>query len=137
MEKTKVVTRIAEHHTARVAADVLDQIETETQTHRQVIVHCTYAPDDYVPAIRIWPSTFLRDKDSDFKSQLITAYNISFYPHWGSLNGRNKTHFTLVFGGLPNGCTAFDLLEDIPEWGGFTSGIIQRNKEDVYHVLIK
>lgn len=136
MENTRIATPITQQPKIRIAADLLEQIETDARFLRQVIVHCEYYPYGVLPVIRIWPSTFLRDTCSDFKSQLITAYNISFYPVWGKASGHKKHRFTLVFGGLPAHCTSFDLLEDIPEPGGFKSGIIQRNKEDVYHVRV-
>jgi len=31
---------------------------------------------------------------------------------------------------------AYDLFEDIPEYGGFLKNNIQRNKSDVYHLRL-
>jgi len=42
--------------------------------------------------------------------------------------------FTLIFEGLDKPRKHFDLVEDIPEPGGF---IIKRNKSDVYDIFIK
>ena len=45
-------------------------------------------------------------------------------------------HGTLYphFSGLPRSCTSFDLIERIPEPGGFEVRNIGRNKTDVYEV---
>lgn len=97
---------------------------------RQTIVHCSIGDnDDY--AYRIWPSTFLIDRDGNKRSKLITAFNISFAPQWTLNDGRG---FTLIFEGLSKSCTAFDLKEIIPQDGGFEVLNIQRNKTDVYTV---
>ncbi|MPN29566.1 hypothetical protein SDC9_177019 [bioreactor metagenome] len=45
--------------------------------------------------------------------------------------------FTLVFSGLPDECTTFDLIEEIPEEGGFFVPNIKRNGTDVYRVIIE
>jgi hypothetical protein len=49
---------------------------------------------------------------------------------------RGSARFTLVFSALPKSCTSFDLFEDIPEGNGFFTGLISRNKSDVYSVEI-
>jgi hypothetical protein len=40
----------------------------------------------------------------------------------------------LIFGALPKKCHVFQLIEEIPEEGGFTVRNIIRNKTDVYEV---
>ena len=110
--------------------------KTKTQTleeeERQTIVHCTYQPE---MAVRIWPSTFLIEKESGRKVKLITAFNITFAPEWTfALNGNNK--FTLIFEGLSKGCTMFDLMEIIPLPDPFVVRNIARNKSDVYQVQV-
>ncbi len=51
---------------------------TKTKTleskERQTIIHCTYKPE---MAVRIWPSTFLIEKESGRRAKLLTAFNIS------------------------------------------------------------
>jgi hypothetical protein len=37
---------------------------------------------------------------------------------------------------LPKNCDSFDLIERIPEPGGFIYTNIKRNKTDVYHLVI-
>lgn len=44
--------------------------------------------------------------------------------------------FTLVFSGLPKDCKMFDLIEVIPEEGGFHVKEIRRNESDIYRVKI-
>jgi hypothetical protein len=102
----------------------------------QVILHITYFSTVELHCIRIWPSTYLLPKSSSDKVVLIHAENIGLYPRWLGIPP-NKPHiFTLVFGALPKDCTSFDLLEDIPEPGGFFIPNIKRNKLDVYHLRI-
>ena len=102
---------------------------------QQVIVHCFFKHQLYFdPRIRIWPSTFLKPKESHEVSKLLTAVNISFYPEWTRVKPFSRHDFTLIFEGLPKDCTVFDLEEDIPEPGGFFAPNIKRNESDVYHL---
>jgi len=105
--------------------------KTLESKERQTIVHCTYNPD---AAVRVWPSTFLIEKETGRRVKLITAFNISFAPEWTF--GMENNQFTLVFGGLNKGCSAFDLVEDIPLPDPFVVKNIPRNKTDVYSVNI-
>lgn len=121
------------------------KIETETLTkskpkqklktletkERQTIIHCIYNPE---MAVRVWPSTFLVEKESGRRVKLITAFNITFAPEW-TFGGENN-QFTLIFGGLSKGCAMFDLVEDIPLPDPFVVKNIPRNKTDVYEVRI-
>jgi len=100
------------------------------------IVHCTYNfPKVFEPsAIRIWPTTYLLQDDSRQK-KLLQAYNISSYPEWKMVNSGHR--FTLIFEGLSKDCQTFDLIEDIPEPGGFRYENIGRNTSDVYWLVIE
>lgn len=115
---------------------ILEEVRNETDLEKQVIVHCFLKSSSQEMLIRIWNSTYLRDQDSSHKSKLLTAHNITFFPTWMSVKGGKNAKFTLVFSALPKGCTSFDLFEDIPQGGGFYTGLISRNKTDVYSVNI-
>jgi hypothetical protein len=112
--------------------DLVTEIEKEVKVleseERQTIVHCRVS-DDY--AYRIWPSTFLIEKESGRRAALITAFNISFAPQWTLNDGKG---FTLIFQGLSKGCQLFDLVEEIPQEGGFAVRGLLRNSSDVYQV---
>lgn len=118
--------------------DVLIQEQTETEVkvqtlqdeERQTIVHCQCAVENS-EAYRIWSSTYLVEHGSDRRAKLLTAFNISFAPTWTLNDGRG---FTLIFEGLSKNCRSFDLIEFIPQAGGFEVFNIPRNKTDVYHV---
>lgn len=100
----------------------------------QVTVHCVYHAGDEGELIRIWKSTFLRGVGSSAQSTLVHAEGITYYPHWLALQP-GKTHvFTLIFTPLPKDVLVFDLVEDIPQSGGFIVRNIQRNSTDVYRV---
>lgn len=107
-----------------------EQIEVKTleSEERQTIVHCACAEG---MAYRIWPSTYLVEHGSDRRAKLLTAFNISFAPQWCLSDGKG---FTLIFEGLSKGCKSFDLIEMIPQAGGFEVFNIPRNEMDVYHV---
>lgn len=111
-----------------------EQIETEVKVleseERQTIVHCQCSGEGS-EAYRIWPSTYLVEHGSDRRAKLITAFNISFAPTWTLNDGRG---FTLVFEGLSKDCRSFDLIEFIPQAGGFEVFNIPRNKTDVYQI---
>lgn len=120
---------------------VLEQIQEEldvlTDEERQVIVHCTYKNTFDLGLIRIWKSTFLIDKDSLHKSILLHAFNITIFPEWKMVNKGETLIFTLIFSALPKSCSRFDLIEDIPQEGGFEVLNIERNLNDIYHLTIE
>lgn len=106
------------------------KVATEVFEERSTIVHVTVA--EFTLA-RIWPTTFLVQDDSTRKG-LLQAYNIAQYPMWKYLVPGDT--FTLVFEGLDRNCVLFDLLEDIPEPGGFHIENIERNRSDVYYLQL-
>ena len=111
--------------------EILSQIHEE----KAVIVHCTYNAE-IDGSIRIWNSTFLIDKASGDRSNMHHAENISIAPEWTYVPEGKTYRFTLIFAPLPKSCESFDLLEDIPQAGGFFIQNIKRNKNDVYNVVI-
>jgi hypothetical protein len=117
--------------------EILTKEETEIQTEtmvaeeNQTIVHCICGVD---AAYRIWPTTYLIEHGTGGRAKLVTAFNVSFYPHWTLKNAGQK--FTLIFEGLSRNCSMFDLKEEIPQEGGFFVREILRNGSDVYTVNI-
>lgn len=101
-----------------------------------VYVHCYFNNTVKDMLIRIWKTTFLVDKSSSHRSKLVHAENISYAPQWTVIPENKLFQFLLIFEALPKGCELFDLLEDIPQPGGFFVDSIMRNKKDVYHVYI-
>ena len=99
-----------------------------------IYVHCYFPNGPHESLIRIWKSTFLIDRSSGVRAGLIHAENISYAPVWTRMPANRPFRFLLVFSGLPASCTFFDLVEEIPEPGGFFVGDILRNERDVYHV---
>jgi hypothetical protein len=110
--------------------------ETFTVEAAHVYVHCYFNSPGAEMLIRIWRSTFLVDAASGSRSPLVHVENISYAPQWTIIPGSGLFHFLLIFEALPKSCTLFNLLEDIPQAGGFFVEGIQRNKSDVYHVDI-
>ena len=110
--------------------DIKQEVKILESEERQTIVHCSCngRGDE---AYRIWPSTYLVEHGSDKRAKLITAFNISFAPEWTLNDGRG---FTLIFEGLSKSCKSFDLIEMIPQSGGFEVFNIPRNQTDVYNV---
>jgi hypothetical protein len=103
---------------------------------QHVYVHCYFenAWDDAF--IRIWRSTFLVDHNSGEKASLVHAENIAVAPLWMLIPNKRVHRFLLIFSRLPKDCSSFDLVEDIPQSGGFCVRQIDRNRQDVYHVDI-
>lgn len=120
----------------KVSRLVKKKLQCEIQEEAQVIVHCSYTGDKEGSLIRIWKSTFLVPHESNKKSSLIHCDNISLYPSWTPVEPNNTLVFTLAFSTLPKSCKMFDLIESIPEPGGFEVKNIRRNKTDVYRVKI-
>lgn len=100
----------------------------------QITVHCVYNAGEEGGLIRIWKSTFLKAVGSSAQSTLIHAEGITLYPHWLVLKPWQTHVFTLIFTPLPKDVAVFDLIEDIPQDGGFVVRNIPRNSTDVYRV---
>jgi len=118
----------------RLDFDVYKKAWAQVEEEGQVIVHCSYTPTVAGDKIRIWKSTFLYSKNSSHASPLVHTENISLYPVWTDLYKGKTIRFTLIFKPLPKSCTHFDLLENIPQAGGFYISNIARNEQDVYFV---
>ncbi|HMR58025.1 MAG TPA: hypothetical protein PLM56_01955 [Cyclobacteriaceae bacterium] len=119
-----------------IATDVLTSIDSWTLEDQHVYVHCYFKNEIEEMLIRVWRSTFLADKISGSRSELVHAENISFAPQWTIIKGKRVYSFLLIFSALPKDCKVFDLVEDIPQAGGFFVPNIKRNELDVYHVDI-
>lgn len=111
------------------------QLQSDFQYEGQVIVHGT-VHSRFGGGIRLWKTIFLFDADSDHKSSLIYADNISFHPVWTQLQPNGSHRFTMVFSGLPKSCKRFHLIEVIPEPGEFKVMNISRNRQDVYDIYL-
>lgn len=119
-----------------VDMDVLASIHPELMNDSYVYVHCHFNNTWQDMLIRIWRTTFLVDRASSTRSQLIHAENITYAPQWTLIPDHQPFNFLLIFQGLPKSCLQFDLIEEITEPGGFFVANIQRNESDVYHVII-
>jgi hypothetical protein len=115
-------------------ADIETAERTITSEESHVYVHCYFHNAVKDMLIRIWKTTFLIDKYSGYRSKLVHAENISYAPVWTAIPNTALYQFLLIFEALPKGCDVFDLLEDIPQPGGFFIPGIMRNPRDVYHV---
>jgi len=119
-----------------VDKEVLASIHPELLDDSFIYVHCHFENDGRDMLIRIWKTTFLIDRASGSRSQLIHAENIGYAPQWTRVPDYSPFSFLLIFAGLPKSCTQFDLVEVIPEPGGFFVRDIPRNERDVYHVQL-
>lgn len=116
---------------------VLASIEPAVMEDSYVYVHCNFDNPWKDALIRIWKTTFLVDRVSGSKSQLIHAENISIAPLWTIIPDKKVYTFILIFSALPKSCKLFDLIEEISQPGGFFVKNIPRNGSDVYHVTMK
>jgi hypothetical protein len=119
-----------------IDVEILESVATAGLEDSFVYVHCYFDNPYSDMLIRVWRSTFLIDKNSGVRSKLIHAENISIAPAWTQIPGKTLYSFLLIFGGLPRGCQYFDLIEDIPQSGGFEIRNVSRNDSDVYHLDI-
>jgi hypothetical protein len=117
-----------------VDMEVLASIHPELMNDSFVYVHCHFRNNAKGMLIRIWKTTFLIDRSSSARSQLIHAENISIAPQWTLVPDLQEFNFLLIFSALPKSCKQFDLVEEIDQPGGFFVKAIQRNETDVYHV---
>lgn len=119
-----------------VEESVLALIQPSVLEDSFVYVHCSFDNSWKDALIRIWRTTFLVDQGSGSKSSLVHAENISIAPLWTIIPDKCIHNFILVFSALPKSCKQFDLIEEIPQPGGFVVRNIQRNLRDVYHVTL-
>ncbi len=119
-----------------IDVDVLTSIDPNSLTDSYVYVHCHYQNVYDEMFIRIWQTTFLIDRVSGSRAKLVHVENISYAPVWTHIPGKQLYTFLLIFSSLPKDCKTFDLVEDIPQAGGFFVSGISRNEQDVYHVTI-
>ncbi|MCZ2102716.1 MAG: hypothetical protein LC107_14400 [Chitinophagales bacterium] len=115
-----------------IVPNLLEELETFTADQGQVIIHGIVNGGSLGTAIRIWPTTYLFDRGSSHKSELVHYEKISAFPQWTDVPPYSNYTFTLVFSGLPEDCKVFDLKEIIPQNGGFVVAGIVRNRQDVY-----
>lgn len=111
-----------------------EQLQAKANEQNQVIIHCSIKASSEDMVVRIWKSTFLYETNSSNKSELIHAENITIYPYWVPIAKGSSHQFTLYFTGLSKQCTSFNLIEQIPENGGFEKHNIQRNDTDIYFI---
>ena len=119
-----------------VDVEILTSIDPVTLDDSHVYVHCHVDRPEDGMLIRIWRTTFLIDRNAGAKAGLIHAENISFAPQWTMIPGKASYAFLLIFSSLPKSCKQFDLVEEIPQPGGFMVNNIPRNDTDVYHINI-
>ncbi len=120
-----------------VGVDTLASIDPDILEDSYVYVHCQFPIPTPGILIRIWKTTVLKDCHSSGQSQLVHAENISYAPQWTMVPDAGTYSFLLIFSALPKFCTLFDLVEDIPQAGGFLVKNITRNKSDVYRINIE
>jgi hypothetical protein len=120
-----------------VGVDALAAIDPELLDDSYVYVHCSFSIPSPGMLIRIWQSTFLKDCHSSGQSRLLHAENISYAPQWTMIPDRGTYNFLLIFSALPKSCVLFDLVEEIPQPGGFLVTGIKRNNSDVYKVTLE
>ena len=83
-----------------VEPDVLLSIDPNVLEDAYVYVHCYFKNDMNEMLIRIWRSTFLIDRTSGSRSELIHAENISLAPQWRMIPGNPTFSFLLIFHGV-------------------------------------
>ncbi len=120
-----------------IEQSILDQLCSQVDEQGQVVLHFLFKASIFGgEKIRIWPSTFLYDNQSEFRSALVHQENISLAPQWTELEPSSARFFTLVFSGLPKSCVSFDFVEHCDGGGAFHAKAVKRNKSDVYFLQI-
>jgi hypothetical protein len=137
MSKIESVENPAIKPKVKTYKDARNKVLSQIREESQVVVHCTYAGNTADYLIRIWNSTFLFPYESKHVSKLVHCENITLYPTWMQVAAGRSITFTLIFTALPKSCKRFDMIEKIPESGGFECRNIYRNNSDVYHIDLK
>ena len=119
----------------RVEPKLRAELCAEVDELGQVTVHCALIAG-FMDCLRIWPSTFLVCRLTGHRSPLLHAEGIPYAPTWRFLDAGEHIMFPLLFAALLRDCVLFDLVEEIPEAGGFHVPSVLRNGMDVYNVEI-
>lgn len=120
-----------------ISPEILKQLNTQINEMGQVVIHILFDQSNSLQGsfIRIWPTSFLYDLNSDHVSTLIHTENIVMPPQWQLVT--DQCHFTLIFNGLPKDCRSFDFVEKCGnENGGFEVRNIARSESDIYYFRI-
>ena len=137
LNQDKMSTIIRKEPKIEIAKELKEQLATQTETESQVIIHISYCSGIDPTDLRIWNNTYLECKDSGTRSGLLFSENIAIYPNWIRVGSYTSLDFTLIFENLPKGCNKFDLIEDIPEEGGFLFKDIPKNSSNVYYQKLR
>lgn len=113
---------------------IREQLLEQVDECGQVTVRC-HLHTDCATMLRIWTNTYLVCRQTGHRSRMIYADGITYMPAWMPVPAGTTT-FILVFETLPDKCEVFDLLEDIPETGGFHVPGVLRNGRDMYDVFL-
>lgn len=126
-------------HKIYIHPSLKTNLSEKVEEKSQVIVHCEYKSSALAISeqIRIWKSTYLLDLESGKKCWLIHSENIAINPSWTMVPQGGIVRFTLFFEGLPKKCHSFDLVESIPEPGGFYVKDVVRNSSDIYRLIFR
>jgi hypothetical protein len=133
------MVEVLKENDVKIAPDLLKEIAEQIHEQGQVVLHFLYQPDANMEysLIRIWPTTYLYDRHSLHRSQLVHTELISLAPEWTPVGGGKKHYFTLIFSGLPQTCKLFDFIEECNSDGPpFELRGIERNNSDVYFCII-
>ncbi len=121
----------------QVETAISEQLATAVSPEKQTVLHCRLKTS-FFSYIRIHPTTYLIENTGE-KRKLTTTVDISVAPEWCAGNyERGFNYFTLIFEGLSNDCSSFHLQEFAGpnETNLFETAVIQRNKTDVYEVVV-
>jgi hypothetical protein len=137
LNKMEPIIKTKTQPEVEIEQDVKDLIKTENQEEKQVIIHCSL-DGQYATSIRIWPTTYLFDRDSTHRSKLISNFNIPLAPTWKHITGDKPVEFTLIFSALPAGCSVFNMIEVLPYsgFGAFSALSVNRNRTDIYRIIL-
>ena len=128
VDNTITITRV------EIADETKKKLAALIYEEGQATVHCKTCSPFGESSVRIWPTTYLIDQNSNHRSKLLHIDGVSQYPVWTKLPMGKVLHFTLIFSALPASCKEFDFLELIPEPDGFRYPGIKRNSTDVYPI---
>lgn len=119
-----------------IAKELKEQISNQTDTESQVIVNIDFHAPSIPQVLRVWNNTYLLCENSGVRCKMLFSENIAVYPQWTEVKPGTRFSFTLIFENLPKVCSTFDLIEEIPEKGGFLFTNIKRNNSNVYNLTL-
>ena len=140
MKHLKIISAHRIETFAEVKCDIDPKLLEQSEEQSYTIIHCTYTTSPKYNCnwwVNIYPTTYLVDRYSGEKLEMIHAIGIPLPPQKRHLQRRgDKVIFTLIFPKIPKEWSIFSLIESANNGEGLMGLNISRNDSGIYRIRI-